>query len=77
MNQEQDLSTLRSQIRNFSKNQKELQKRVNVVQTWLENIWIKAEPISKQELVMFLSDYYNPRLDSLNPIWDIENYNLN
>lgn len=76
INQNQELWNIKSQLRNFTKNKKEVFKRVNVVQTWLENIWIKAEPISKQELVVFLADYYNPRLDSLNTISNIDNYNL-
>ena len=70
------MGNIRSQLRNFTNNKKEVLKRVNVVQTWLENIWIKAEPISKEELVIFLADYYNPRLDSLNTVWNIDNYNL-
>ena len=76
INQNQELGNIRSQLRNFTNNKKEVLKRVNVVQTWLENIWIKAEPISKEELVIFLADYYNPRLDSLNTVWNIDNYNL-
>lgn len=74
--QNQELWNIKNQLRNFVSNKKEVYKRVNVVQTWLENLWIRAEPISKQELVAFLTDYYNPRMDSLNIIWDIENYNL-
>lgn len=76
INQNQELANIRSQLRNFSTNKKEIYKRINVIQTWLENIWIKAEPISKKELVEYLADYYNPRLDSLNTIWNIDNYNL-
>lgn len=75
--QNQELINIKSQLRNFANNKKEVFKRVNVIQTWLENIWIKAEPITKQELVTFLTDYYNPRMDSLNTVWNIENYNLN
>lgn len=74
--QNQELWNIKNQLKNFVNNKKEVLKRVNVIQTWLENIWIKAEPISKQELVKFLTDYYNPRMDSLNIIWDIDNYNL-
>lgn len=76
LTQNQELWNIKNQLRNFTNNKKEVLKRVNVVQTWLENIWIKAEPISKKDLVTFLADYYNPRMDSLNTIWDIDNYNL-
>lgn len=75
--QNQEITNIKSQLRNFSANKKEVFKRVNIIQTWLENIWIKAEPISKQDLVAFLTDYYNPRMDSLNTISNIEDYNLN
>lgn len=76
ISQSQELGNIKIQLKNFANMKKELYKRVNVVQTWLENMWIKAEPISKQELVVFLADYYNPRLDSLNTVGNIENYNL-
>lgn len=65
INQSQTASKIKAQLQVFAKHQKELWKRVNAVKTWLENMWIKAEPLTKQELVAFLTDYYNPRLDSL------------
>ncbi len=78
INQWQSTLKLKTQLKKFWKIKKELAKRVNWVKTSLENIWIKAEPIWKWELVNFLTDYYNPRMDSLAPIaWKIEDYNLN
>ncbi len=76
INQWQDISNIKTQLRNFSKLKKGLNWRANWVKTSLENIWIKAEALTKQELVKFLTDYYNPKLDSLETIWDIENYNI-
>ena len=76
INQWQDISNIKTQLRNFSKLKKGLNWRANWVKTSLENIWIKAEALTKQELVRFLTDYYNPKLDSLESIWDIENYNI-
>ncbi len=77
INQSSDLVSLKSQLRNFSKLKKGLIWRYNWVKTWLENIWIRAEMMEKQDLVNFLTDYYNPRLDSLASVWsNIENYNL-
>lgn len=76
INQWQDISNIKTQLRNFSKLKKWLNWRANWVKTSLENIWIKAEALTKQELVRFLTDYYNPKLDSLESIWDIENYNI-
>ncbi len=61
----QDLLKIRSQIRNFNKMKKWLIGRSNSIKTWLENVWLNAEVLNKQELVSFLTEYYNPSLDSL------------
>jgi hypothetical protein len=51
--------------------------RVNSIKTWLENIWIKSKELDKNELIRFLTDYYNPNLDSFSSIKsDTDNYNL-
>ena len=72
-----DIAMIKSQIRQFSKTKKELISRANNVKTGLENIWVKAEALTKNELVTFLIDYYNPRLDNFTEIKDnIDNYNL-
>lgn len=60
-----DLLKIKSQIRNFGKLKKWLVARSHSIKTWLENIWLRAEILEKQELVWFLTDYYNPSLDSL------------
>ena len=60
-----DLLKIKSQIKNFSKMKKWLIWRTNSIKTWLENVWLKAEVLNKQELVSFLTEYYNPALDSL------------
>lgn len=77
INGQDDLFKIKSQIKNLNKNKKNLSSRVNIIKTSLENIWIKASELDKNELVKFLSDYYNPRLDSFTNIktW-IDNYNL-
>lgn len=77
INQAADLITIKSQLKTFNKLKKWLNWRFNWVKTWLENIGIKTEPLEKQELVSFLTDYYNPRLDSLvNLSGNVENYNV-
>lgn len=76
INQATDLLTIKTQLKSFSKMKKWLSWRANSITTWLENIWIKASALTKQELVIFLTDYYNPKLDSLNSIWNLENYNI-
>ncbi len=77
INQAQDILKIRTQLKNFAKTKKELAKRVNGITTSLENIGIKAKPLDKTELVTFLTDYYNPRMDSLASIpTDIESFDL-
>lgn len=66
----QDLLKVRSQIRNFNKMKKGLVARSNSIKTWLENVWLKAEILNKQEVVWFLTEYYNPTLDSLVKMWN-------
>jgi len=58
---------LKSQIRNFQKAKKWLASRSNGVKTGLENIWIRADVIEKNELIAFLTDYYNPSLNNFTP----------
>ena len=72
-----DIAMIKSSIRKFSKTKKELVSRANNVKTGLENLWVKAEELTKSELVEFLIDYYNPRLDNFIEVKEnIENYNL-
>ena len=72
-----DIAMIKSQIRQFSKTKKELLSRANSIKTWLENIWVKAQELEKSELVNFLIDYYNPRLDNFTEIKsDINDYDL-
>lgn len=72
-----DIIKIRSQIRNFNKMKKGLAWRINWIRTSLENIWIKSKELDKNQLIKFLTDYYNPNLESFTSIKsDIENYNL-
>jgi hypothetical protein len=72
-----DIAMIKSQIRRFSKTKKELTSRANSIKTWLENIWVKATELDKSELVNFLIDYYNPRLDNFTEVkGDIQDYDL-
>ncbi|MDD2907883.1 MAG: hypothetical protein PHH98_04550 [Candidatus Gracilibacteria bacterium] len=77
INQATDIVSIKSQQRTFTKLKKGLLARFNGTKTGLENIGIKAETLTKEELVHFLTDYYNPRLDSVGSIsGDIETYNI-
>ena len=68
---------IKSQIRNFSKIKKWLLNRSNQVSTSLENIWIKASPLGKKELIKYLADYYNPNMEDASSVkWDITKSNL-
>lgn len=77
INGQDDLLTIKNQIRNLNKNKKALSSRVNSIKTSLESIWIRATELDKTALIKFLYDYYNPTLESFNSIkTDIDNYNL-
>ncbi len=72
-----DLLKIKSQIRNFSNTKKWVSQRVNAVKTSLENIWIRGTELDKNELVKFLSEYYNPSLNNYTPMKsDVQDYNL-
>ncbi len=64
INSATDIIKVRSQIKNFNNIKKWLVTRVNVIKTSLENIWIKAKELEKDELIKFLTDYYNPSLEN-------------
>lgn len=77
INGQDDLLKVKSQIKTLSKHKKSLSNRVNAIKTSLESIWIRATELEKTQLVKFLSEYYNPTLDSFHNVkTDIENYNL-
>lgn len=63
-----DKLKIKEQIRGFTSMKKWLISRTNMVKTWLENLWIKATELDKEELIKFLIDYYNPRLDNFTEI---------
>ena len=72
-----DILKIKSQLRNFQNMKKWLTSRTWWIKTGLENIWIKAKELDKNELIKFLTDYYNPSLDNFIDVKsDIENYNL-
>ncbi len=72
-----DKEKIKQQLRNLSNLKKWLNSRANMIKTWLENIWIKATELDKEELIKFLIDYYNPRLDNFTEIkTDISNFNI-
>lgn len=77
INWAEDMIKLKLQIKNINSQKKWLSQRANVIKTSLESIWIKAQELNKNELVKFLTDYYNPTLESFNTIkTDVDNYNL-
>lgn len=77
INWQDDIFAIKTQIRNLNKNKKALQTRVNSIKTSLESIWIRANELDKTDLVKFLTDYYNPTLESFNTVRTTsENYNL-
>jgi len=72
-----DISKIKSQIKNFTTMKKWVSGRVNTVKSSLESIWIRATELDKSELVKLLTEYYNPTLWNLRPMKsDISEYNL-
>lgn len=77
INNGDDITKIRQQIRDFSSMKKWLAGRTNTVKSSLESIWIRATELDKSELVNLLSEYYNPTLWNLRPMKsDISKYNL-
>lgn len=72
-----DLLKIKSQIRSLTNLKKWLISRTNTIKTSLESIWIRAQELDKTETIKFLTDYYNPTLESYTNIKSgIENYDL-
>jgi hypothetical protein len=72
-----DKIKIKEQIRNFTSMKKWLISRTNMIKTWLENLWIRATELDKEELIKFLIDYYNPRLDNFTEIKNnISDFNI-
>lgn len=77
INGKDDLPKIKNQLKILSKHKKKLSSRANALKTSLESIGIKAQELDKHELVTFLSDYYNPKLESFQNIKsNIDDYNL-
>lgn len=77
VNNANNLIKIKTQIRSFNSIKKGLNNRMNSIKTSLENIGIKTRELEKQELIKFLTDYYNPSLENHTNIQDkIENYNV-
>ena len=77
INGNDDLLSIKWQIRSLTNLRKWLVTRVNSIKTSLESIWIKAQELDKTETIKFLADYYNPTLESYTTIKSpVENYDL-
>lgn len=77
INNQDDVIKIKLQIKDLNKLKKWLIQRSNIIKTSLESIWIKAQELDKNELVKFLTDYYNPTLESFNSVkTSVDNYNL-
>ncbi len=69
-----DTLKIKSQMRNFQKMKKGLIGRSNSIKTGLENIGIHADPINKEDLIKFYTDYYNPSLNNLKTVKSDSNW---
>ena len=77
INNANNLIKIKTQIRNFGNIKKWLVNRMNTVKTSLESIGIKTRELQKEELIKFLTDYYNPSLESHTTMqWEVTDYNI-
>lgn len=77
INNSDDITKIRGQIKSFNVAKKWLSGRVNTVKTSLESIGIRATELDKSGLIKLLSEYYNPTLWNLRSMKsDISDYNL-
>lgn len=75
--QEENIGTIRDRRRRISTMKKENLERLMTIKTSLEQIWIKSEELWKDELVKYLMNYYNPKLNTETKIRDgIDNINI-
>lgn len=75
--QEENIGTIRDRRRRISTMKKENLERLMTIKTSLEQIWIKSEELGKDELVKYLMNYYNPKLNTEMKIRDgIDNMNI-
>jgi type IV secretory pathway VirB4 component len=64
LNAKDDVETIVERYRNFIKNQKQLQTRVNLLIEGLASLRMQAEQLETSEVVALLFRMYNPLLDS-------------
>lgn len=77
INNANNIIKIKTQIKNFNSIKKWLINRMNTVKTSLESIWIKTRELQKEELIKFLTDYYNPSLESHTTMQgEVTDYNI-
>ncbi len=77
INNANNIIKIKTQIKNFNSIKKWLVNRMNTVKTSLESIWIKTRELQKEELIKFLTDYYNPSLESHTTMQgEVTDYNI-
>lgn len=77
INNANNIIKIKTQIRNFNNVKRWLVNRMNTVKTSLDSIWIKTRELEKEELIKFLTDYYNPSLESHTTMQgEVTDYNI-
>lgn len=64
LNAKDDVEMVVERYRNFIKNQKQLQTRINLIMEWLSGLRIQSDQLSTSDTVGLLFRMYNPLLDS-------------
>lgn len=76
--QEQDISAIKAKRKRVEYLKKNNSERVNMIKASLENIWLKAEILKKDELVKLQINYHNPQVNYSNKVkWDTAKLDIN
>lgn len=72
---EENIGTIRERRRKIDDLRKQMHERLMIVKSSLETIWIKSEEVQKDDLIKYIMNYYNPKMnfdiktrDSINSI---------
>lgn len=63
INQEESLASIKEKRRRFELMKKHNMERVSMIKSSLENIWLKAEVLKKDDLIKLLINYHNPKVN--------------
>lgn len=60
---EENIGTIRERRRKIDDLRKQMHERLMIVKSSLETIWIKSEEVQKDDLIRYIMNYYNPKMN--------------